>query len=69
MFSEEFLIKRSSYMFASNNVLNFEALIRANVYSFRERLPNSNNSIINALYNNQTCRFKIWKTWQTIMYI
>ena len=27
----------ASHMFASNDVLNFEALIRINVYSFRQR--------------------------------
>ena len=31
----------ASYMFSSNNTLNIEVLIIANVYSFRKRLANS----------------------------
>ena len=48
------------YMFTSNNVLNFEALIRTKqYYSFRQRLASDDISISNTLYNNQTCRLKL----------
>ena len=58
----------ASLMFATNNVLNFEALIRSIVFFFTKRLESSRNSIIQSLYNNYTCKYIIWNHWQTLLY-
>ena len=59
----------ASLMFATNDVYNFESLIRSKVYSFIKRLETSNNSVIQALSNNYISRYIVWKKWHNILYV
>ena len=62
---EKFLLKRSSAssMYAQHNICNFESTIRKSIYMYgvMQKLENSNNSIICALYNSYLARFVIWR--------
>ena len=52
-----------SKMFVENNILNFEALHRKQVFSFTFRLNVSTNSIIGAIANCWLIKYVIWKPW------
>ena len=49
----------ASHMFADNNLLNFEALIRKMSNTFINRLISSDNAIIKVLLNNMVAREKM----------
>ena len=50
---------RASQMFADNNLLNFEALIRKMSNTFIYRLISSDNAIIKVLLDNMVAREKM----------
>ena len=51
-----------SHMFATNNILNFEALIISKITSFIERLE------MKTLCHNYTCKYSLWKQLQNLLY-
>ena len=50
-------------MFVDNNIPNFVALLRKEVFSFSSRLNVSTNSIIRAIENCWLIKYVIWKPW------
>ena len=53
----------ASQMFADNNILNFEALMRK-----ISRLISSDNAIIKVLLDNMVARERMWEYWYSILY-
>ena len=51
----------ASKMFVDSNILNFEALLRKELFSFTSRLAVSTNSIIRAIENCWLKKYVIWK--------
>ena len=58
----------ASQMFANNNLLNFEALMRKMSNTFINRLISSDNAIIKVLLNNMVARERMWEYWYSILY-
>ena len=58
----------ASQMFADNNLLNFEALMRKMSNTFINRLISSDNAIIKVLLDNLVARERIWEYWYSILY-
>ena len=54
----------ASKMFVDNNIPNFEALLRKELFSFTSRLSVSTNSIIRAIENCWLIKYVIWKPCQ-----
>ena len=50
-------------MFVTNNILNFEALIRKSIFAFTSRLSISNNAIICTIQKSWVIRETVWKSW------
>ena len=50
-------------MFVDNNIPNFEALLRKELFSFTHRLSVPTNSIIRAIENCWLIKYVIWKAW------
>ena len=59
-----YLCRRSSAseMFVTNNILNFEALMRKSIFVFTSRLSISNNAIICTIQKSWIIREKVWKS-------
>ena len=57
----------ASQMFADNNLLNFEALMRKMSNTFINRLISS-NFIIKVLLDNMVARERMWEYWYSILY-
>ena len=57
-----------SQMFADNNPLTFEALMRKMSNTFINRLIPSDNAIIKVLLDNMVARERMWKYWYSILY-
>ena len=55
----------ASKMFVDNNIPNFEALLRKEIFSFTSRLSISTNSIIRVIENYWLKKYVIWKPWHT----
>ena len=51
----------ASKMFVDNNIPNFEALLRKELFSFTSRLSVATNSIIRAIENCWLIKYVIWK--------
>ena len=59
----------ASFMFASNNVLNFEALFRKCIFNLRSRLFSSENEILRSIRTNIFVNSnKIFVRWQATLY-
>ena len=58
----------ASQMFADNNLLNFEALMRKMSNTFINRLISSDNAIIKVLLDNMVARERMWEYWYSILY-
>ena len=58
----------ASQMFANNNLLNFEALMRKMSNTFINRLTSSDNAIIKVLLDNMVARERMWEYWYSILY-
>ena len=58
----------ASRMFADNNLLNFEALMRKLSNTFTNGLISSHNAIIKVLLDNIVTRERMWEYWYTILY-
>ena len=58
----------ASQMFADNNLLNFEALMRKMSNAFINRLISSDNAIIKVLLDNMVARARMWEYWYSILY-
>ena len=58
----------ASQMFADNNLLNFEALMRKMSNTFIDRLISSDNAIIKFLLDNMVARERMWEYWYNILY-
>ena len=58
----------ASQMFADNNLLNFEALMREMSSTFINRLISSDNAIIKVLLDNMVARERMWEYWYSILY-
>ena len=65
------LCRRSSAseMFVTNNILNFEALIRKSIFAFTSRLSISNNAIICTIQKSWVIRETVWKSWTDKLYL
>ena len=65
------LCRRSSAseLFATNNILNFEALIRKSIFAFTSRLSISNNAIICTIQKSWVIRETVWKSWTDKLYL
>ena len=67
IFRSLFLVPRyesASTLFASHNVRNLDAVLRANYYSLMCRVTNSSNSIVQALVTSEArLRSRIWHSW------
>ena len=63
------LCRRSSAseMFVTNNILNFEALMRKSMFAFTSRLSISNNAILVRL--SWIIRETVWKSWTDKLYL
>ena len=60
----------ASYMFVSNNVLNFDALVRKSIFDFRCRLHQSKNRILTAIFNNFYVRSNVlFNHWCHSLYV
>ena len=57
----------ASQMFADNNLLNFEALMRKMSNTFISRLISSDNAIIKVLLDNMVARERMWEYWYSIL--
>ena len=53
-------------MFADNNLLNFEALMRKMYNTFINRLISSDNATIKVLLDNMVARERMWEYWYSI---
>ena len=51
----------ASQMFAHNNLLNFETLMRKMSNTFINRLISSDNAIIKVLMENMVARERMWE--------
>ena len=58
----------ASQMFADNNLLNFEALMRKMSNTFISRLISSDNAIIKVLLDNMVARERMWEYWYSTLY-
>ena len=58
----------ASQIFAINNLLNFEALMRKMTNIFINRLISSDNTIIKVLLDNMVARERMWEYWYSILY-
>ena len=58
----------ASQMFADNNLLTFEALMRKMSNTFISRLMSSDNAIIKVLLDNMVARERMWEYWYSILY-
>ena len=58
----------ASQMFADNNLLNFEALMRKMSNTFISRLISSDNAVIKVLLDNMVARERMWEYWYCIIY-
>ena len=66
------LCRRSSAseMFVTNNILNFEALMRKSIFAFTSRLSIiSNNAIICTIQKSWIIRETVWKSWTDKLYL
>ena len=57
----------ASQMFADNNLLNFEALMRKMSNTFINRLISSDNAIIKVLLDIMVARERMWEYWYSII--
>ena len=51
-------------MFVSNDIPNFEVLLRKVIYSFTTRSSSSSNTLICAFEQSWIMKCLIWKTWE-----
>ena len=58
----------ASEMFVTNNILNFEALVRKSIFAFISRLSISNNAIICTIQKSWVIRATVWKPWTDKLY-
>ena len=58
----------ASQLFADNNLLNFEALMRKLSDTFINRLISSDNAIIKVLLDNMVARERMWEYLYSILY-
>ena len=58
----------ASQMFADNNLLNFEALMRKMSNTLISRLISSDNAIVEVLLDNMVARERMWEYWYSILY-
>ena len=58
----------ATQMFADNNLLNFEALMRKMSNTFISRLISSDNAIIKVLLDNMVARERMGEYWYSILY-
>ena len=58
----------ASQMFADNNRLNFEALMRKMPNTFINRLISSDNAIIKVFLDNMVARERMWEYLYSILY-
>ena len=59
----------ASMMFAENNVLNFESLVRRNVFSFMERIKTSQNTLIATVCASiATSHGPLFEHWDRLLY-
>ena len=65
------LCRRSSAseMFVTNNILNFEALMRKFIFAFTSGLSISNNAIICTIQKSWIIRETVWKSWTDKLYL
>ena len=59
----------ASEMFVTNNILNFEALMRKYIFAFTSRLSISNNAIICTIQKSWIIRKTVWKSWTDKLYL
>ena len=59
----------ASEMFVTNNILNFEALMRKSILAFTSRLSISNSAIICTVQKSWTIRETVWKLWTDKLYL
>ena len=57
----------ASQMFADNNLLKFEALVRKMSNTFINRVISSDNAIIKVLLDNMVARERMWEYWYSIL--
>ena len=53
----------ASKMFVDNNIPNFEALLRKEVFSFTTRVDVSTNSVTRTIENCWLIKYVNWKPW------
>ena len=58
----------ASQMFADNNLLNFEVLMRKMSNTFLNCLISSDNAIIKVLKDYMVARERMWPYWFSILY-
>ena len=58
------------YIFVSNGIDTFDALMRKNVYGFRKRILNIDNDMIKCMYNwTNIVNGPMWTSWVESLYI
>ena len=59
----------ASGMFVANDVRSFNEIWRKSLYTFRQRVTKSNNSIVNHVFHFTRSTSTIWKNCDHILYI
>ena len=49
-------------MYAEYNICNFEAMLRKNIYIFIQRLPDSDNLLIQSISTSWVMKYSIYET-------
>ena len=59
----------ASNMFAESDVNSFDSLRRKHIFGFRNRIYNSNNSVLKTLYNSRLFTSSLNKEWTSLLYL
>lgn len=59
----------ASNMFTESNVNSFDSIRRKHIFGFRNRIDNSNNSVLKTLYNSRLFTSSLNKEWTSLLYL